>query len=312
MWSRLGTLAALATLATSVPSCGAPKSAPVRYDPAQAVNGQFSGENSYEWAKKLVAFGPRPSGSAALEKTRTFLETELRAIGWETRRQKFEDATPRGKLTFVNLRARFPGGDAWQRTVPLVVGSHYDTKFFANLIFVGANDGASGNAVMLELARITASHAELAKNIELVFFDGEEATINFTSTDGLHGSRHYQKFLRGLPAPARPRMGFIFDMVGDSDLCIRIPPNSSQRLLGLALHAASDAGTRAHFGINPAEILDDHVPLAGAGLEVTNFIDLDYNAWHTSADTLDKISPASLAIAGRTGTLLIEKYLLAE
>jgi glutaminyl-peptide cyclotransferase len=312
MCSRLATFGVLAVLSSGLPSCGAPNSAAPRYDPAQAVSGQFEGKNAYDWAMKIVAFGPRASGSAALEKTRAIFEVELAAMGWETQRQSFEEATPRGKIAFVNLRARFPGGDTWQRAVPLVVGSHYDTKFFPNLIFVGANDGASGNAVMLELARISATRPGLARNLELVFFDGEEATVNFTPTDGLHGSRHYQKFLRSLPARSRPRMALIFDMVGDSNLRIGIPPNSSRRLLALALQAASEAGTRAHFGIHPAEILDDHVPLAGAGLEVTNFIDLDYPSWHTSADTLDKISPESLAIAGRTATHLIEKYLLGQ
>ncbi|MGI8605268.1 MAG: M28 family peptidase [Verrucomicrobiales bacterium] len=293
-------------------TCGSPRSTSVGYDPAQAVHGNFSGQKAHEWAAKIVGFGPRPSGSAALEKTRGFFEDELKALGWETRRQAFEDATPRGRIKFVNVRARFPGGDTWSRGVPLVAASHYDTKHFSNVIFAGANDGASGNALMLELARITAARPALARRMELVFFDGEEAVINYTLTDGLHGSRHYQQFLRTLSSDVRPKFGVVFDMVGDRNLRIQPPSNSSQRLLGLVLQAASEADTRSHFGASPSEILDDHVPLAAAGLEVTNFIDFDFPAWHTSGDTLEKISPASLEVAGKTAALFIEKYLLGE
>ena len=105
-------------------------------------------------------------------------------------------------------------------------------------------------------------------------------------------------------------MAIILDMVGDRELNIEIPANTSRRILGLTFKAATEAGTRNFFGINPSEMLDDHVPLAGAGLEVTNFIDFDFPVWHTSADTLEKIAPESLEITGRTAALLIEKFLL--
>jgi hypothetical protein len=291
-------------------SCGEPRATPLRYDPARAVHNDFSGARAFEWAEKIVAMGPRPSGSAALESTRRFFESELAALGWETRRQEFEDRTPRGKGVFVNLRARFPGGDTWARPLSLVVASHYDTKAFGDIAFVGANDGASGNAVMLELARITARRPDVAQQIELVFFDGEEALVSYSQIDGLHGSRHYQKFIRSLATSSRPKMAIVLDMVGDRHLNIEIPSNTSRRMFGLTLKAAAEAGTRDFFGHNPNEILDDHVPLAAAGLEVTNFIDFDFPAWHTAADTMDKLAPESLEITGRTTALLIEKFLL--
>src|SRR5690606_11465572 len=151
------------------------------------------------------AFGPRPSGSEALEKTRQYLEEELRKLGWTTTRQTFEDTTPRGKLTFVNLRARWVGeGDPWKRRTPVVVGSHYDTKFFKDIHFVGANDGASGNGLALELARVLAQQPSRALRVEIVLFDGEEASVDYTPLDGLHGSRHYAKTWRERPAAERP------------------------------------------------------------------------------------------------------------
>ena len=281
------------------------------FDPANSMSAQFSGEKALALADRITGFGPRPSGAAALERCRQFFEAELKALGWVTARQAFEDTTPRGRINFVNLRARFPGsGDPWARAVPLIIASHYDTKFFGTGAFVGANDGSSGNAVMLEMARLLAQQPPRAQRIELVFFDGEEASVAYTPLDGLHGSRFYSKQLRSQPREQRPSMAVVLDMVGDRDLHIGIPPNSSDRLRRLALAAADDAGTRAHFGTYAGEILDDHVPLAMAGLEVTNFIDLDFPPWHTPGDTMDKISAGSLAISGKTALLLVEKFLL--
>jgi glutaminyl-peptide cyclotransferase len=284
------------------------------YEPAQSLHRHFSGDRALTWAQAVTAFGPRPAGSEALEKTRQFLESELQKLGWVTQRQTFEDTTPRGRLTFVNLRARFGGeggGDPWSRAAPLLIASHYDTKFYTDFVFVGANDGASGNAVQLELARVLATSPAVAQRIELVFFDGEEASVEYTALDGLHGSRHYARAWRDWPQDRRPRSGILLDMVGEKDLRIEMPANqSSDRLRRLALRAAADAGHAPHFGLSSQEILDDHVPLGLAGVEMVNFIDLNYRVWHTAQDTDDQLSAASLQISGQVALLLAEKYLL--
>ncbi len=282
------------------------------YDAAKALHPQVSGEKALAWARAVTAFGPRPSGSEALEKTRVYLEAELKKLGWATQRQTFEDTTPRGRLTFVNLRARWAGdgGDPWARRTPVVVGSHYDTKFFQNITFVGANDGGSGNGLALELARLLAQQPARAERLEIVFFDGEEATVDYTPLDGLHGSRYYAKAWRERPAAERPATALILDMVGKKDIRIRIPTNTSTRLRDLALRAATDAGARAHFGVATGPVLDDHVPLGLAGMEVTNFIDMDYPVWHTAGDTAEQLSAASLALVGKTALLLLERDLL--
>lgn len=283
------------------------------YTPASSLHHQVSGEKSLAWAQAIAAFGPRPAGSEALEQTRQFIESELKKLGWVTERQTFEDTTPRGRLTFVNLRARFAGGDPtpWQRTTPLLIASHYDTKYFTDFAFVGANDGASGNGLQLELARVLATSPAVAQRIELVFFDGEEASVQYTPLDGLHGSRHYARVWREWPRDRRPRRGILLDMVGDRDLRIEMPANqSSDPMRQLALRAAADAGHPAQFGLSNQEILDDHVPLGTAGIEMVNFIDLNYPAWHTAQDTIEQMSAASLAITGQVVLIFAEKYLL--
>jgi glutaminyl-peptide cyclotransferase len=283
------------------------------YTEAESLHRQVSGDTILAWAEAVTGMGARPAGSEALERTRQFLEKELKNLGWVTQRQSFEDTTPRGRLPFVNLRARFANGpgDPWQRPVPVLIASHYDTKFYPDFVFVGANDGASGNAVQLEIARVMATKPAVAQRIELVFFDGEEATVAYTPLDGLHGSRHYARAWREWPRDGRPRRGLLLDMVGEKDLKIEMPANQSSDVLRrLALQAAADAGHARFFGLSNQEILDDHVPLGMAGLEMVNFIDLNYRVWHTAEDTADQLSAGSLAISAEVALLFTEKYLL--
>jgi len=282
----------------------------------------FSGDRALADVKALVDLGPRPSGSAEIEASRQYIEKRLREAGWETQRQDFEaDTILRGRLKMANIRARFPvaGGETWKRNVALVVCSHYDTKWFQSTRFVGANDGGSSSGLLLEVARAAAPVPEFAARLELVFFDGEEAVTGFTTPggfndsrfDGLFGSRYYARELRKLPRNQIPRYGVLFDMIGDARLEVEIPVNGSRRLSGLAQQAAAELGFANHFR-EGGEVIDDHVPLSWLGMEVIDFIDLNSyrDIWHTSADTFDKLNPASIEIAGRTGLLFMEKYLV--
>lgn len=284
----------------------------------------FSGDRAFADVKALVALGPRPSGSAEIEASRLYIEARLKEAGWETQRQDFAaDTLLRGQIKMSNLRARFPiaGQDTWARAVPTLVCSHYDTKWFQNTRFVGANDGGSSTGLLLEMARATAPVPAFAARLELVFFDGEEALTGFTEPrgfndtrfDGLYGSRHYAHELRKLPAAQRPRHGVVFDIIGGTPLRVEFPSNGSPRLSALAHQAAEELGFTKHFRDAPAgaAMIDDHVPLSWLGMEVMDFISLEpfREFWHTSADTLDKVSPQSLEITGRTGLLLLEKYL---
>src|SRR5438874_9822228 len=149
---------------------------------------EISGEKALAHVQQLVDLGPRPSGSEAIEKSRHYIEDQLHRSGWQVKRQAFTDDTPRGKVPFVNLIAQFHGqGNA----APLfLLCSHYDTKTFDTIKFVGANDAGSSTGLLLELARVMGQHPNLAGKIELVFFDGEEAYDHFSETDGLYGSRN--------------------------------------------------------------------------------------------------------------------------
>src|SRR5690606_7776518 len=128
-------------------------------------------------------------------------------------------------------------------------------------------------------------------------------------TDGLYGSRYYARQLRYVERALWPRFMVLFDMVGDRDLRIGFPSNGSTRLRLAAFAAAGELGFGDYFGLYPGEILDDHVPLAGMGLEVTNFMDFSYAPWHTPEDTLDKVSAESLEIVGRTGLRMLERHM---
>src|SRR5205823_3341545 len=185
---------------------------------------EFSGDKALAHVQRLVDLGPRPPGSEAIEKSRDYIENQLRLFGWEVTRQAFTDDTPRGKVRFVNLVARFP---AHGSAVPsFLLCSHYDTKTFDTIRFVGANDGGSSTGLLLELARVLGQDPSLAAKVELVFFDGEEAYEYFSETDGLYGSRYFARQLADAKTGKQFRGGILFDMVGDRSLDITLPADS--------------------------------------------------------------------------------------
>jgi glutaminyl-peptide cyclotransferase len=245
-----------------------------------------------------------------------WIEKILTESGWTVQRQTFTDDTPKGAIEFTNIRARFVGssadsGDAvWKRPTQVLLASHYDTKRYETIDFVGANDPGSSIAALLEIARITAAKPDLARRLELVFFDGEEAFVSYTPNDGLFGSRHYAQQYRKWPEEIQFDAGILLDMVGDKDLNVRIPSNSPAELTTHLLVAASELGTRKFFGTSPTALTDDHVPLNGAGLPTIDVIDFDYKYWHTGSDTIDKLSPESLETVGQAVVLMVEKHVL--
>lgn len=310
---------------------------PVPRNFAASLHESIDGQRALDHVAALVAFGPRPAGSEPIERSRQYIESHLISFGWNVQRQTFEKKTPRGKVSFTNLRARF-GEASWRQDVTGILCSHYDTKPYDTLTFVGANDGGSSTGLLLELAQVLAQNPKLASGIELVFFDGEEAFgTNITASDGLYGSRYYAAEWNRQPIKRRPRWGLLLDMVGDASLNVRaavnLPPQSIRELsaakekgdyaidiadvqeklrnLGRELlGAAQDLGHRREIGVGADYIIDDHVPLSViAGIPTIDIIDFDYPSWHTPADTLDKISADSLAIVGKVTLYLIESRL---
>lgn len=302
----------LAILLGAMAGCG---DAVPAFDDSAAVWREFDGQQALDHTAAIVAMGPRPPASEALEKSRIYIEEKLRAGGWQMRRQVFTGQTPNGPVEFVNLRARFGVEDdeaPWSRGVTVLLCSHYDTKPYRDLTFVGANDGGSSVGALIECARALGKSPALARRVELVFFDGEEAFgPNITTTDGLYGSREYaREFLRRAKPEAKPSWGVLLDMVGDKDFKIELPADTPPDLMRLVLDSAESLGHRAKFGVSRTSIIDDHVPLNVEGVPTVDLIDFDYDYWHTPADTMDKLSAESLQITGQTALLLIERHLV--
>ena len=268
---------------------------------------EFSGEKALAHVQRLVDFGPRPPGSGAIEKSRDYIENQLRLAGWQVTRQAFTDDTPRGKVRFVNLIARFPGQ---RKAAPsFLLCSHYDTKTFDTIRFVGANDGGSSTGLLLELARVLGQRPNLAARVELVFFDGEEAYENFSETDGLYGSRYFAKELGGTAAK-QFRGGILFDMVGDRSLDITLPTDSPAEMARDIFASAEALKLRSYFTYLDRGMTDDHTPLNAIGIPTIDVIDFDFPWWHTADDTIDKISAQSLQIVGSVALYYLSEFAL--
>ena len=269
---------------------------------------EFSGDKALAHVQQLVDFGPRPAGSEAIEKSRTYIDNQLRLAGWQVARQAFSGDTPRGKVSFVNLIARF--GKPIPKVEPgslFLLCSHYDTKIFRAFPFVGANDGGSSNGVLLEMARVLAKHSELGAKVELVFFDGEEAVESFSETDGIYGSRYFAKQLSATKESKQFRGGILFDMIGDRSLKVTLPPDSPTKLAREIFSSAEALKLRNYFTYFDRDITDDHTPLNAVGIPTVDLIDFRFSYWHTADDTIDKISAASLQKVG-----MVAAYFLSE
>jgi len=283
--------------ATSVTKSGPPK-----------IWEEFSGEKAFAHIQRLVDFGPRPAGSTAIEKSRDYIEDQLRRFGWQVTRQTFSDDTPRGKIHFVNLLAQFSGQENARASL-LLLCSHYDTKMFDTIRFVGANDGGSSTGLLLELARVIGQHPNLARKIELVFFDGEEAVEQFSQADGLYGSRYFARQLQGAGAK-QFRGGLLFDMVGDRSLGITLPADSPAEMARDIFAAAEALKLRSYFTYLGRELIDDHVPLNAIGIPTLDIIDFDFPCWHTADDTMDKIRAQSLQTVGSVALYYLSEFAL--
>jgi len=261
---------------------------------AAAPSSGFDSSRAFEHIRQLVALGPRPSGSPGNEQARAYIERELKALGLTPEEQAFEAETPLGPVHMVNVIARIQG----QRADRLLLTGHFDTKLFREFRFVGANDGGSSAAMLLELARVLKGRAN-PFTIELVFFDGEEATLpQWQGSDNTYGSRHYVEVARKAGSLAGIKAMILLDMVGDRSLDIRRETLSTPWLTDLIWASARKLGHADVFLDHQFEVEDDHKAFLNAGVAAVDIIDLDYEAWHTVNDTLDAVSARSLQIVG--------------
>ena len=255
----------------------------------------FDSSKAWEHLRQQVAIGPRPSGSPANVKNRDYIKAQMAALGIKTIEQPFEGATPLGPIKMVNLIATIPG----QRADRIVLASHFDTKLFRDLRFVGASDGASSTAALIELARVIKGRGQLPFTIELLFLDGEEAVIEWQGTDNTYGSRYYVDAARKSGSLKSLRALILLDMIGDRNLTIRREANSTRWLTDIVWGAAKKLGHRA-FMDEETTVEDDHIPFVKAGVPSLDIIDLDYPQWHTAQDTLDAVGARSLQVVGET------------
>lgn len=241
-----------------------------------------------------MAIGPRVAGTDGAQKARDYIKAQIAALGLKTEEQPFEAVTPNGRTKMVNLRVTFAGGDA--RAGRLLITGHYDTKLFREFTFVGANDGGSSTAFLIEAARVLKDRKN-ALPIELVFFDGEEAVKEWTDTDHTYGSQHYVDAARSDGTLKQIRALILVDMIGDRDLRLLKESNSTPWLTD-TIWAAARRLNRPAFADVATPIEDDHLPFLKAGVQAVDLIDLDYPAWHNEGDTLDKVSAESLQTVG--------------
>ena len=255
---------------------------------------KFDSGRAWEHLRQLVAIGPRPAGSPAIEQTRKYIKDQLAAAGLTATEQAWDDQTPVDKVHMVNLIATIPGS----RKERIVIAGHYDTKLFREFRFVGASDGASSAAFLLELARALKGRRN-PMTIELLFLDGEEARMpDWHGTDNTYGSRHYVEAARHDGSLAALKAFVLIDMIGDRDLDIRRDANSTPWLTNLIWDAAKQKDLDGYFLADTTRVEDDHLPFLAAGVPSVDIIDLDYEQWHTAKDTLDAVSARSLQVVG--------------
>jgi len=259
---------------------------------------EFDGGQALKDVEYQIALGPRVPESTAHDQIVGWTQSQLKEAGWTVEVQE----TQRMGHPIRNVIGKWGHGTPW-----IILGAHYDSRLAADqdpnqenrsLPVPGANDGASGVAVLLELARALPSHLEKQANpgqIWLVFFDAED-NGDLPGWDWLLGS---QAFVDGLTG--KPNAVVVVDMIGDKDLNIYQEKNSNRNLIDEIWSQAARLGYSAQFIPKyKYSMIDDHTPFLMAGIPAVDIIDFDYPYWHTRADTPDKVSAQSLKVVGDT------------
>jgi glutaminyl-peptide cyclotransferase len=282
------------------------KTAPSHAKPATGDNAplpHIDAKRAFEYTRQVTAFGPRYMGSENHKKLERYIIEHLKADQVED--DAFTADTVEGKFPVRNIIAKFPG----TKDGIIVIMGHYDTNYpLRNIGYVGANDGGSSTAILLEFANQLRGGLRDKKrdgySVWLVWTDGEEAVKTWTDTDSLYGTRHLAERWEKEGTLKRIRALMVMDMIGDADLNIDRDSNSATWLLDLIYTAAERLGDQSHFYAREAPLEDDHLPFVKRGVPCADVIDLDYgynNVFHhTAQDTMDKVSAKSLQIVGDT------------
>jgi len=285
-------LVACLSAANLTPVCGRAGNPPKT--PAARAAVTFDSGRAFEHVRQLVAIGPRPAGSPGIETARRYISDQMKAVGLSVVEQRFEAATPLGPVKMANLRVTVPGASRDR----LIIGGHYDTKLFREFRFVGANDAGSSTAFLIEIARVIKARQN-ALTIELIFFDGEEATLrDWGGTDHTYGSQFYVDNGRKTGTLSGLKAMVLVDMIGERSPRFMREANSTPWLTDIIWSTAQKLGHGSVFVNASTPIEDDHVPFLKAGVPSADIIDLDYPEWHGPGDTLDQTSARSLQVVG--------------
>jgi Zn-dependent M28 family amino/carboxypeptidase len=289
------------TATASAESTAIKLSFPADTEPLPAIDSA----RAFQYIKDIVAFGPRPLGSANHKKVEDYILTHLK--GDDVEQDSFTADTPEGKFPVRNIIAKFPG----TKDGVIIIASHYDTNYpLRNTSFIGANDGGSSSALLLEFANQLRGKKREGYSIWLVWDDAEEAIKPDTEMpfekDSLYGISHLAQKWEADGTLKKMKALLLADMVGDADLNIERDTNSTPWLEDVVYEAATRLGYQSHFFGRTMEVTDDHVPFVKRGVPCADFIDFNYGYndvfWHTTQDTVDKLNPKSLEIVG--GTML--------
>jgi Zn-dependent M28 family amino/carboxypeptidase len=289
-------------MAAQAPATAAPTDAPLPKLSLPADSGPppaIDSARAMQYVKEIVAFGPRPIGSANHKKVEDYILAHLK--GDEVAFDAFTADTVEGRFPVRNIIAKYPG----TKDGIIVIASHYDTNYpLRDTTFVGANDGASTSALLLEFANQIRGKKLDGYSIWLLWTDAEEAVKEWSDSDSLYGTRHLATQWQQDGTAKKIKAFLLTDMIGDADLDIDRDSNSTPWLESVVYEAATRLGYQSHFFARVNALSDDHLPFMKLGIPSADIIDIDYgynNVFHhTPQDTVDKLSPKSLEIAGCT------------
>jgi hypothetical protein len=262
--------------------------------PADKTGG-FDGARAYDYTSKIVAIGPRQPNTDGIHREQDFIRAELTKSGCTFDEDDFNSSTPIGSVPMKNIVAKIPG----KSNDFILLLTHYDTKRQND--FVGAVDGGSSTGLMLEMARLLCSRKDQPLGVWIAFLDGEEAFVEWNDDDSVYGSRELAARMALSGDLKRVKAVILADMVGPKDLKIRRDSDSTGWLTDLVWSKAAAFGYQNYFLNSSRPIEDDHQPFMKRHVAAVDIIDCcteDYPYWHTSGDTIDKVSARSLGMVG--------------
>jgi glutaminyl-peptide cyclotransferase len=290
--------AAAAAPTTAEPAAGPVGHIEIRVTDNSGGGVSFNEVRAMRYVKEIVALGPRPIGSANHKKVEDYIHAQLKGDVVED--DIFTVNATEGKFPVHNILAKYPG----TRDGIIVIASHYDTNWpLKDTAYIGANDGGSSSALLLEIANQLRGKKRDGYSVWLLWDDAEESMrLPWYDPEALYGVRHLAQKWKDDGTIKKIKAFLLEDMIGDADLNIEHDQNSTPWLEDLVYKAAKSLGYQSHFFARTIAMDDDHMPFVERGVPSADLIDFNYGYnnvfWHTTQDTVDKLSPKSLEIVG--------------